>query len=479
MICKNLLYKLNYSVLFERANTMSGFFRVFIVFFLLLPGFPAPSLRAGEEARAFSPSAGKGSLAKDPRERFLTPVLLLRQEDSSASALFASRIRQTIRAMLRDKVPSGANFSILPEKRPSSPGKRGPALHRSGGKLLLTIPGDFSLLSRDRETLAECASLALLAASSLPLRGEKNLRSSFLAAGLVRDGLNSVYLNAMPYAQYAPVATVLTSYGSVPKLKTLLAVPPPPESVSGELYGEYSFLLLSGLLRSRLLSEEDFLQLIKKISEEGPSVQYDLLHDLLRRSLAKRKNVLSPEEWFARYVRRELSSLLLPASPHFVEMQYISGTVLKGEDREGKEKRFPLTRLAEAARELKDPDKEVFRILQFLPRLARTAPGDLGEKLLALRPCIIRTRRFPTKENQLALNKAEQDFFLELEKTLKLEKFLRASEQFSTPPGARNFRTLEFLETFRSSPENTFWGSRLDALLDHTQNTFSDEERAL
>ena len=454
---------------------MRVFFRVFIIFFLFLAGFPEKASCAGRKQGASAGVPGEGNVPDAGR----FPVLLLQKGDTSASALFASRIRQTIRAMLRNRAPSGANFVILPEKGKTSPGRKTLSVRRNAGKLLLTIPADFLPLYEDRNSLYECVSLALLAASSLPVQGERNLRNSFLAAGIVQDGLNSVFLNAMPYPQYAPVSTVLARFGIVPDLKTLLTVPLPPESVSGELYGEYSFLLLSGILKSRLLAEEDFYALIRGIAEEGASAQYEILHGQLRKALEKRKSPLTPEKWFARYVRRELASLLLPASPHYIESCYAAESRLKGKVRSGEEKSFPLTKLAEASEELQDPDREVFRILQFLVRLAKVSPGGLREKLLALRPHIIRTRRFPAKENQLALNRAEQEFFLELEKILKLEKFLRTSEALAVAPGARFSRTLQFLETVRTSPENTPWGSRLETLLRHTQNTFSEEGKAL
>ena len=453
---------------------MRLFFCIFVIFLFFLPGFPElASCPGGEKVSPRYSAAAKNDGTGD-RLR----VYFMHEAVSTPSILFTARVRQLIRNLYKDRLL----FSPLTLQADKKAWKKGEELlktSRNNGTFSVTIPRDLFLVYHDRTTLHKAVSLSLLASCQLPLRHEEALRKSFLVAGIVHESLNHAFLHTMPYGSNAPNAAVLAGYGNFPGLKKLLTIPLSPEKPSGDLYGEYAWLLLSGLLRNKLLSGEDFLFLTKEIAAKGASSQYELTVDLLNRKLENSKKQLTAEEWFRQWQKKELTGPMLPASPHYIEQEYTRTARLSGLDHAGKKCSFPVTKTADAIQKLQDPDREIYTLLQTWLRLARVAPGELRNKLLAMRKPLIRLRNFPTKENQILLNRKEQEFFLELEKTLKLERFLTSTERFATTEGTRFFRTMEVLEKFHASREYIPWGSRLEDLLTNTQKSYSEEKRDL
>lgn len=451
---------------------MRRFFVVFIFFFYFLPGFPEISSCPGKE-EILSPQKNDlppvSRAAKQPRQRFF----LLQQERSSRSILFASRLRVLLRNLFQERLPANPRCIFLPARHPVKKGENALKITLRDGRIYFTLPTNFSLLYHDRNTLYKMVSLSLLATESLPLDREKEFRSSWLVAGIVHNCLDHLFLSAMPYSDYTPAALVFARYGIFPELKDLLTIPIPPESSFADFYGEYSSLLLAGLLRNRFFSGEDFSSVIRKTLEKGVSSQYEVLYAHLENTLQKRKRKLTISQWFDVCIKRELATSLLPASPHWVEKEYLKTAVLSGKDRSGKIVTFPVTQLFTAVKTLSEPDKEVFRLLRDLHILARTAPDSVRTKLLALRLVIIKTRRDPVKENQDLLNKTEQQLFAELDKANRMEEFLRSTELFATTPGTRFFQTLKTTNKTVLSP----LGSRLEILLENTAKTYLTDDR--
>lgn len=452
---------------------MRIFFHIFTVFFLFLPGFPELCCCLGMENTPAAPLFSTSVPRISPQEKFL----FIPQQRTADAMLFSTELNNLIRNILQAKF-SYSGCCSFQLKQNFFQDKDTPPVelkYGSDGRKQLHIPGTLELLCRDREELHKLVSLSLLAAAALPLEWEKKLRSSWLVAAIVHKNLNHTFLHSMPYTDNAPAARVLTSYGIYPALKTLLTEVPPTGSISGDLYGQYSSLLLAALLRRKFFSGEDFYNLIKESGEKGTDSQYDILYKKILQKLKTTETPLTCDEWFALNIKKELSNSLQPDSLHQLEKRYLQNTFITGTDRSGKEKRFSLFHLTDAVKELENPDKSIFQILNFLQSLANTSPGNIRNTLLALRQRIIATRNHPSKENQALLDETEQNFFRELEKHLLVENFLRKTEESLLPPGTRFFCSLEVLKNFHAEKTNIPRGKKLDALLENTRKLYSED----
>ena len=455
---------------------MRLFFVIFILFFFLLPGFPEAGSCAGKEKG----DTGHTNATFSPPERTGgNRILYVEPHRSTASAIFASRTKLLIRNIFQNKPSSSLPYSIVPDTLPLKKGAEILKIKESSTFLALTIPAEFSFFYMDKDAMYRTVSFALLAEAGISLRFEKDFRRSFLVAAIVHECLNHIFLASMPYSKYDPFSSVLASYGFYPTLRELLYFPPDPASPAAGIYEEYSSHLLASLLRNRFFSGADFLSVARETAQKGADRQYAVLSVCIAKNLQKNKKTedKKPDIWFQKNLKRLLLSSLMPASPHYIEKEYIKNAVFTGIDRNGKMQRYSLGEFAKAVKELQDPDFATYQFLQFLLHHARIAPGDSRNALLYLRQMVIKTRKSPTKANQILLVQAEKNLFLQLEKIWKMEKFLRKTERMTTTAGVRFFQTMPLLDKFHSDSSGTPWGSRMEKLLNDTQKTYFADER--
>ena len=464
----------------KRANIMRLFFVFFILFLFLLPGLPEASICSGNEKdvskRKNETFSSPPAVRKIPsRTRFF----YIEPERATASQVFASRTRFLLRNIFQNRNSSSMPYSIVADKKAWQKTADLLQVKEAPARLMITIPGDFFLLYMYKEALYKIVSLALLAEAGVPLQKEEDFRKSFLVAAIVHEALNHIFLAAMPYSKYDPFSSTLASYGLFPTLKMLLAYPPHPASPEAGIYEEYSAHLLSFLLRGRFFSGGDFLSVVREMAQKGVSGQYRILSEKITEKLQKSKKQQEDDAdgWFQQNMKKFLLSSLMPASPHYIEKEYIKHAVLSGMDHSGKMQKYTLRQYTKAVKELSNPDYSTYRILQFLLRHARIAPGDSRNALLYLRQQIIKTRNSPTSDNQKKLDEAEKNFFLQLEKICKMERFLRKTEMTSTTEGVRFFQSMPLLDKNHTSPLYIPWGSRMEKLLRDTQKTYFAEDK--
>lgn len=433
---------------------MRLFFSVFTVFLFFLPGFPEVSFCRGNE------------FSSAPYSR--------QQENQQFAAHFASRMRNILRNIFQERAVFNNRFSI----RPAPAGKNNispvPYLHEQGSHQILYIPHHISFFNGDKKNISKAVSLALLSAAGAAPHQEEKLRDSFLTAAITHDLASTFFLQFMPYNKYTPAARVLTSYGICPDLKTIFLSPVCVDHASGELYGEYSSLLLDALLRKKIFSGGDFQRIIRHIIQNGAEKQYDILAKLMKERLADKRTGQTANEFFRSHIRKTLSNVMLPQSVGELEKQYLLLTHFEAEDHSGNIVTFSLPQFTELIRKIKKPDILTVRLLQELLRLARIAPGDTADGLLKLRQCVIKARTSPGRETQKQLDETEQLFLQGLEKQAAIEKFLTSVEQFSLTPGTRFFRTMEVLNIQKKDPLLIPWGGELEKLLENADHFSRD-----
>ena len=200
----------------------------------------------------------------------------------------------------------------------------------------------------------------------------------------------------------------------------------------------------------------------------------DILKLLLRKRLKDAKIPMTENAFFHALVSKNLSNSLQPLSVAELEKQYSRLTVFEAEDLSGKTRKFFLPDFAKNIREVKNGEFITARFLQKMLYLSRKSPGNTGNGLLWLRQNIVKAKTLPAEEGQLLINRAEQQFFRELEKQSAIESFLSASEKFAVTPGTRFFRTQELFQTKENSVPHFPWGSGVEKLLNDTENIVAD-----
>ncbi len=428
---------------------MKRFFAVFTIFLLFLTGFPEITPCPGSEKAFLRHPTGS-------RDNFHTGV-------------FAARLKSILRNILQEKAPYSTQLSIRTAPAESSAGKDAVTLQKISGRMYLFLPSDFDSFIRNRKAVSQTVSLALLASLGLPAEYWKKISSSFPVAAITYDLSETFFLQTMPYSSYTPGAALLTSYGIYPDLERIFSVPLPPDYAAGDLYGEYSTILLSGILKRKLFSGSDFESLLRHACENGTEKQTGVIKYLIRKNLKKEKSGnITENAFFHSVIRKNLSNALQVLSVEELEKQYSRLTVFEAEDLSGKKRKFTLPDFAKNVREVKNGEFLSVRFLQELLLLSRKAPGNTGNGLLWLRQNIIRAKTFPVQEGQELIDRAEQQFFRELEKHSAIEGFLSASEKFAVTPGARFFRTMELLQAKADSVPHFPWGSEMEKLLNDT-----------
>ena len=433
---------------------MKRFFTIFTVFLFFLTGFPEMTSCPGSEKTL-------NTYRDNNRNHFL-------------AGIFASRLKNVLRSILQEKAPYSTNFSIqaiLPE---TPEGRENAALKKIAGRIHLLIPSDFDSFIRNRKEVSRAVSLALLTAFKLPVSHAEKIRDSFPVAALTHDFSETFFLQTMPYSSYTPGAALLTSYGILPDLEKVFAVPLPPDHTAGDLYREYSSILLSGILKRKLFSGADFELFFRNICENGQDKQMDILKSLLRKKLREAGIPMTENAFFHALISKNLSNSLQPLSVAELEKQYTRLTVFEAEDHSGKKRKFFLPDFAKNIREVKNGEFLTARFLQKLLHLSRKSPGNTGNGILWLRQNIIKAKTLPAEEGQKLIDAAEQQFFKELEKHSAIENFLSASEKFAVTPGTRFFRTVELLKEKEDSVPGFPWGSGVEKLLNDTEGLIAE-----
>ena len=368
------------------------------------------------------------------------------------------------------------------------------------GNMRIVLPDSYEKLQAEPGALPRLTGWYLLGHAGKNPGLEKHFRNSWFVVGLSRKVMGEMNPVRTPFAGYFPAAYALTSVSRYPSLQSLLETPLPPEDTAPRLiYEEYCELLVmicarNGLFRAGLLYHllDDFGE--KPQRRDMPELFRTYTRKILEKrapkifkaSVSKTGLKEAYEIWFRKELDEILNYTFLPASAEKIENIYLKTVRFEGQLKikdkklekkaDGKNKpdekksagtiRGGLAELTANYRKLETPEKAVSDIIGGLARLLQMLPPDLKIPLSDVRNALQTFSSDPSSRNGKALLKAEQDFFLALEKHLVLEKFLSETEIACVSPAARYYITFSLID-FRRLPDQQPMKS-LSELLERT-----------